>query len=107
MFGFGHNSVGNISINEMDSLIGKAKILDIREPYECATGMLEGAKNIPMNILLMDPDNYLKKGETYYLVCHSGGRSGSTCNRLKGAGFDVINVNGGMARYPGNRLTRT
>ncbi len=94
---------GQISIAEVDRILGKEEILDIREPYECALGMLEGAENIPMNQLLMAPEDYLERGKTYYLVCHSGSRSGSACRMLRAAGYDVVNIAGGMARYPGSR----
>lgn len=103
MNGSVHAQEGQISIAEIDSILGKEEILDIREPYECAMGMLDGAVNIPMNQLLVAPDDYLEPGKTYYIVCHSGSRSGSACRMLRAAGYDVVNVAGGMGRYPGTR----
>lgn len=105
MFGFGKPGAG-IHVNELDDLIGKAEIIDIREPYECSQGMIEGAKNIPMNLLMMDPDNYLKKDRTYYILCLSGGRSGRVCQLLRARGFDIVDVKGGMMSYSGNRVKR-
>lgn len=105
MFGFAKPAAG-IYANDLDSLIGQANIVDIREPYECARGMLQGAKNIPMNLLMMDPDNYLKKDESYYIICLSGGRSGRVTQLLKQRGFNVVNVIGGMMGYSGSKLKR-
>ncbi len=105
MFGFG-KQVASVSANELDSLIGKANIIDIREKYECAQGMLKSTKNIPMNTLIKDADKYLKKDETYYLICQSGSRSGRASKYLDKLGFKVVNVKGGMMSYPGNKIKR-
>lgn len=88
-----------IHINDMDNLIGKVELIDIREPYEYKNGSLKTAKNIPMGNLLSNPEKYLAKDKTYYIMCQSGGRSGSTCKRLTKQGFNVINVAGGMGSY--------
>ncbi len=75
-------------------------IIDIREGYETSTGMIKGSKNIPMNKLLANPQNYIKPGNTYYIMCQSGMRSKMTCNKLKKAGYtNIENVKGGYARY--------
>ena len=89
----------SVDANEIKNIDNKGNIIDIREPYELNSGYIEGAKNIPMGILLMDPDNYLDKDNTYYIICQSGGRSGRACMMLKDRGFDVVNVAGGMYSY--------
>ncbi len=97
------NSVKNVPVNKLDDLIGKADIIDIREPYEYKTGSLSSAKNIPMDKLVTDPNQYLDKDKTYYIMCQSGGRSSRTCQYLSKQGFDVINVAGGIDSYAGNK----
>jgi rhodanese-related sulfurtransferase len=92
-----------IHVNDMDELIGKVELIDIREPYEYKTASIRTAKNIPMGTLLNAPDRYLIKGKTYYIMCQSGGRSGNACRTLSKQGFDVINVAGGMGSYVGNK----
>lgn len=92
-----------IHVNELENLIGKVEIIDIREPYEYTSGTLKSAKNIPMGNLLAAPDKYLKKDETYYIMCQSGGRSKRTTNLLSKQGFRVINVAGGMGSYVGTK----
>lgn len=92
-----------IHVNELENLIGKVEIIDIREPYEYTSGTLKSAKNIPMGNLLAEPDKYLKKDETYYIMCQSGARSKRTTNLLSKQGFQVINVSGGMGSYVGTR----
>lgn len=100
MFGFGKKAA-SITADELAAMPGKVNIIDVREKYECAAGMLKGAINVPVNTLLSNVEKYLKKGETYYIVCHSGGRSSQVCSRLSGMGYDVVNVRGGMMSYRG------
>ncbi len=90
-----------INVNDIDSLIGKVEIIDIREPYEYRSGSIRTAKNIPMGNLLTSPEKYLAKDKTYYIMCQSGGRSGRATRALSKEGFNVINVSGGMGSYVG------
>lgn len=99
------NSVKSIDVNEIDSLIGKIDLIDIREPYEYKAGHLPTAKNIPMDTILSAPEKYLDKTKEYHIICHSGSRSSMTCSILKENGFNIINVAGGTGRYRG-RLER-
>ena len=103
MFGlFNKNSGKVINVNDIDNLIGKIDLIDIREPYEYKTGSIKSAKNIPMGDLLNDPEKYLNKDKEYHIVCQSGGRSSTACNKLRGLGFDVVNVAGGVGSYVGS-----
>jgi rhodanese-related sulfurtransferase len=104
MFGFLKRDQGKvINVNDMDNLIGKVELIDIREKYEYAGGSIKSAKNIPMGELLNDPEKYLNKSKEYYIMCQSGGRSARACNNLKSQGFNVINVAGGMGSYVGTK----
>ena len=93
----------SLHVNDMDSLLGKIELIDIREPYEYQSGTLRTTKNIPMGTLLTNPEKYLIKGKEYYIMCHSGARSRSTCKRLEKLGYDVVNVQGGMSSYLGTK----
>lgn len=96
------NSVKSIDVDEIDDLIGKIELIDIREQYEYSGGHLPTAKNIPMDIILKQPEKYLDKSKEYHVICHSGARSSMACNILKENGFNIINVVGGTGRYRGN-----
>ena len=51
MFGFFNRNTGkSINVNDIDSLVGKVELIDIREPYEYNSGSIVSAKNIPMKI---------------------------------------------------------
>lgn len=104
MFGFFKKESGKvINVNDIDSLIGKIELIDIREEYEYRNGSIESAKNIPMGKLLEEPDKYMKKDKEYYIMCQSGGRSSMACSRLRKNGFDVVNVSGGVGSYLGSK----
>ena len=100
---FKRDTSKSINVKAMDDLIGKVELIDIREPYEYKSGSIKTAKNIPMGNLLADPNKYLIKDKTYYVMCQSGARSGRTTKKLAKQGFTVINVAGGMGSYSGKK----
>lgn len=103
MFGFFNRNTGkSINVNDIDSLVGKVELIDIREPYEYNSGSIKTAKNIPMKTLLGNPEKFLKKDKEYYIVCQSGGRSSMVCSELTNKGYDVVNVAGGVGSYIGS-----
>jgi rhodanese-related sulfurtransferase len=104
MFGFfKKEDTKVINVNDIDNLIGKVELIDIREDYEYKGGSIKSSKNIPMGQLLNEPEKYINKNKEYYIMCQSGGRSARACNNLKSQGFNVINVAGGMGSYVGTK----
>lgn len=102
MFSFFKQDKGNIiNVNDLDSLIDKEEIIDIRQVNEYKSGSLRTAKNIPMGNLLSNPDKYLSKDMIYYIFCYSGARSGRTTKLLRKKGYNVVNVTGGIRAYRG------
>lgn len=106
MFGFfNKETVKVINVNDIDNLIGKIELIDIREEFEYKRGSIKSAKNIPMGELLNNPERYLNKDKEYYILCQSGGRSSRACSKLKKQNFNVINVSGGVGSYVGSKRT--
>lgn len=103
MFGFRKKEENVIHVNEIDSLIGKAELIDIREPFEYRSGSIKSARNIPMGNLLNEPKKYLNIDKAYYILCQSGGRSARACSILTKQGYHVVNVSGGVGSYVGTR----
>lgn len=106
MFNFFKNDSKVINVNDLDNLIGKINLIDVRETYEFKGGSIRGAKNIPMKTLLSDPNKYLNKEKTYYLICQTGSRSSMACKMLAKQGFDAVNVSGGFGSYVGTNKSR-
>lgn len=80
----------------------KINIIDVREDEEVATGIIPGAKHIPLGQI---PERLeeLDKNEHYYMVCRSGGRSGNACKFLIQQGYRVTNMVGGMLEWKGEK----
>ena len=73
----------------------EATILDVRERREWKAGHVPGSKNIPLSTLASRAHE-LPAQRTYVAVCRSGSRSRSATATLRNAGFDVLNLKGGM-----------
>jgi rhodanese-related sulfurtransferase len=99
---FQRDTTNSIHVNELDSILSDINLIDIRESYECAHGCIKGSRNIPMGQLLSNPIKYLDKDKKYHIICQSGGRSSSAVVALKRAGFNVVNVRGGVGGYSGS-----
>ena len=98
---FQRNDANTIHVSEIDEILSGINLIDIREAYECVHGSIKGSKNIPMGQLLSNPTKYMDKSKKYYIMCQSGGRSSSAVAALMRAGYDVVNVKGGMGSYFG------
>ena len=88
----------SIDVNELDN-IDNINIIDIREVSEFNKGHIPRAKNIPMDDIINDIDEYLDKETEYYIVCKAGVRSARLCTVLYLNGYNVVNVSGGTINY--------
>ncbi len=73
----------------------KAFLLDGREPDEYREGHIAGAMLIPLGQLSGRVDE-LPRDRQIVGVCRSGSRSGAATRQLIGAGFQAVNLQGGM-----------
>lgn len=89
----------SITIEELIRLIPNIRLIDIREPYEYNRGSIKGAINIPMKYLLLNPEKYINKTNTYYVFCEMGSRSANITKKLNIKGYNTINVLGGYKEY--------
>ncbi len=89
--------VPQVSVTELPD---DAVILDVREQDEWDAGHAPGAVHIPLGELpsrldeLPDTD-----AATLAVVCRHGGRSARAAAWLAQQGFDVANLDGGMAAW--------
>jgi rhodanese-related sulfurtransferase len=72
-----------------------AWLLDVREPDEWDAGHAPQAHHIPLG-QLGNRANEVPQDEDVYVICRSGHRSGRATQALNGAGWQAINVAGGM-----------
>jgi rhodanese-related sulfurtransferase len=72
-----------------------AWLLDVREDDEWRAGHVPDARHIPLGQLGARADE-VPRNETVYVICRSGARSARAALALVGAGWDAVNVGGGM-----------
>ncbi len=77
---------------------GGAVVIDVREDDEYTGGHVAGAVHIPLSTV---PDRVeeLPPVDAFYVICHSGGRSGRAVQFLRGQGLDATNVAGGTSAW--------
>jgi rhodanese-related sulfurtransferase len=80
------------------SVPGEAWLLDVREDDEWAAGHAPGARHIPLGQLGARSDE-VPADELIYVICRSGGRSARAAQALAQAGWQAVNVAGGMQEW--------
>ena len=75
-----------------------ALLLDVREDDEWAAGHVPDAVHIALGQLGTDYES-LPKDARIVAICRSGGRSARAAAALNEAGYDVINLAGGMRAW--------
>jgi rhodanese-related sulfurtransferase len=80
------------------SVPAEAYLLDVREPDEWVAGHAPEAVHIPMNELT-DRAAEIPREREVYVICRSGGRSAQVTIALNNAGWQALNVAGGMQRW--------
>ena len=78
-----------------------ALLVDLRQAYERAGGMAEGARGIAKNELLADPAAHLPALDAeIVLICQSGMRSTDAARALLAAGYtNLASVAGGTVAW--------
>ena len=79
-----------------------AYLLDVRENDEWDAGHAPGAVHIPLGTL-GDRAAEVPQDQKVYVVCRSGGRSAQAATALNQAGWDAVNVAGGMQDWAGSQ----
>ena len=72
-----------------------AWLLDVREDDEWAAGHAPGARHVPLGELSARAAE-VPQDQAVYVICRSGVRSGRAAQALAAAGWEAINVAGGM-----------
>jgi len=76
-------------------------LVDVRETEEYAAGRIPGTVNIPLSVLKTGKDVALDKSRAVLTVCNSGVRSIKAAQILKGKGYKVKSMEGGMNAWKG------
>jgi rhodanese-related sulfurtransferase len=73
-------------------------VLDVRQPSEYRSGHISGSKLIPLNEL-GGRMKELPQSREIVCVCASGNRSSSATRMLTKAGYNAVNMKGGMSAW--------
>ena len=90
-----------MTARELDARLAEAApaaptLLDVREPWEHATCLIEGSVRLPMGQVPNALDQ-LDRDTEIVVICHHGVRSYYVASFLEQAGFsNVINLEGGI-----------
>ncbi|HXY92631.1 MAG TPA: MBL fold metallo-hydrolase [Acidimicrobiia bacterium] len=94
-----------VEVPEVDPVAGAAlvdagaQLLDVRELDEWAAGHAPTASHMPMREIPARVEELPRPPQRIVAICRSGGRSRAVAEALLGAGFDVVNVEGGMRAW--------
>ena len=92
-------AVPSVKADEALTLVDQgATLLDVREKSEWNAGHAPQALHVPLANLASAPKR-LKKGRKVVVVCRSGNRSRSATNALIQAGYEAVNLSGGMRAW--------
>ena len=98
LFGEPVTAINSLKLNEKLKNGKRPLVIDVRQPDEYRSGHIAGAKLIPLDELGRRMKE-LPKNREIICVCASGNRSGSATRKLVGAGYDAVNMKGGMLSW--------
>ena len=79
-------------------------LVDVRTPAETRSGILPGARLIPIDELEARTSELPRTGVPILIYCAGGGRSAAACEHLARAGFESLhNLEGGFSSWTGPR----
>ena len=81
-----------------DLLTGDAVLLDVREQHEWDAGHAPQARHLAMSELA-GRISEIPADVAVICVCHAGGRSAAVSDALTRAGYNALNLSGGMAAW--------
>lgn len=93
----------SITTDELQKIVENDEevfLIDVREDEEVASGMVPGAKHIPLGQL---PERLgeLDTSAAVHVICKAGGRSAMACDFLESNGIETVNIEGGMMNWNG------
>jgi rhodanese-related sulfurtransferase len=94
----GQSADTSLSATEAAARLNEFVVLDVRQAAEFQAGHIASAKLMPLKQLNQGL-NGLPKDKPILCVCHSGARSGMATRQLRAAGYEAINLRGGMMAW--------
>ena len=91
--------LSSISIPELLKIIDKVTVVDIRSIENYNNNHIPGAIHMPMEKLILEPAQYLKKDQVYYMYCQKGTKSLRLGQVLAKQGYKIVSIIGGYEEW--------
>lgn len=90
----------SLTANELSERLARREIalVDVRQPAELRNGRVRGSINIPL-AQLRDRLHELDRDRPVAFLCQSGARSSRATGIALGAGYDAVNLRGGIMAW--------
>lgn len=87
-----------LEVEPHEAIARRVVLLDVREDDEWVAGHAPNALHMALNTLVAEYTR-LDRTQSFVCVCRSGGRSARAAAFLQDAGYDVLNLAGGMRAW--------
>jgi rhodanese-related sulfurtransferase len=77
---------------------GEVHLVDVREPYEVEAGRIAGSRHIELERLASQADS-IERDKPVLFYCRAGARSGMAANAFRRAGYEALNLTGGITAW--------
>lgn len=86
-----------VEIN-LSNINKRQNIIDIRSLLEYSKKNINGSINVPKSQLMSNPEKYMNKKDTYFLICDKGKVSLICAKMLNALGYNCYSVKGGIEK---------
>ena len=98
------DEVRDVSPEQAKSLLAEGGfLLDVREQEEWDAGHAPEATHVPMSVITSRAEE-IPRDRLVVSVCRSGGRSAAVAQALQEAGWEAVNLAGGMEAWKATGL---
>ena len=98
--------MNTISVEELEKIdSSKITIVDVRPADQYSRGSFPGAVNIPLDEFEERMES-VDREKMVYVLCHTGDRSRDCVEKLREAGYEAVNIEGGYRAYLRLSLSR-
>lgn len=84
-----------IDLSNIDKI---QNIIDIRSFLEYSKKNINGSINVPKSQLMSNPEKYMNKKDTYFLICDKGKVSLISAKMLNALGYNCYSIVGGIEK---------
>ncbi|MCU7826490.1 rhodanese-like domain-containing protein [Kitasatospora sp. DSM 101779] len=93
-----------VTVEQLHPRLADLTVIDVRSPGEYATGHVPGAHNVPLDRLdeALPALRAVAARGGIAVVCASGNRSRTACDRLAAAGVTALTLTGGTSAWAGD-----